>query len=284
VGRHSTYIAAVTSCLLTFLTIRALGGDALRLLTNRVAVRILRELDAHPIGCVALLRVLFQTVPALNYALAMSGIRLRSYLIGYARGPPGANRLVLRLFRRAGDRTARSLRVSACSLNPGGVPIDPGGLSPSRDSLGALGLAAAQALPQTQVAQRSSPGRAALPRCAAPTGKPSSPGGSRKLTLVHRTLTPSTQETVAIQRLAIQARVVLPRRLVGAFVSLAGGGDQRVARLPALTTTTDRARASRPQTKTAPKGGCFGAPESHRTRYAGRFAVSRHSTGVLHRV
>ena len=87
-GGIATYIAAVTSCLLTFLTIRALGGDALRLLTNRVAVRILRELDAHPIGCVALLRMLFQTVPALNYALAMSGIRLRSYLIGTLVGLP----------------------------------------------------------------------------------------------------------------------------------------------------------------------------------------------------
>ena len=87
-GGIVTYIAAVTSCLFTFLTIRALGGDALRLLTNRVAVRILRELDAHPIGCVALLRVLFQTVPALNYALAMSGIRLRSYLIGTLVGLP----------------------------------------------------------------------------------------------------------------------------------------------------------------------------------------------------
>ena len=60
----------------------------MRLLTNRVAIRILRELDAHPIGCVALLRILFQTVPALNYALAMSGIKLRSYLIGTLVGLP----------------------------------------------------------------------------------------------------------------------------------------------------------------------------------------------------
>jgi len=87
-GGLVTYIAAVTSCLFTFLTIRALGGDVLRLLTNRVAIRILRELDAHPIGCVALLRILFQTVPALNYALAMSGIKLRSYLIGTLVGLP----------------------------------------------------------------------------------------------------------------------------------------------------------------------------------------------------
>jgi len=87
-GGAVTYIAAVTSCAFTFVTIRALGGDALRLLKNRVAVRILSELDAHPIGSVALLRILFQTVPALNYALAMSGIKFRTYLIGTLVGLP----------------------------------------------------------------------------------------------------------------------------------------------------------------------------------------------------
>jgi len=87
-GGAVTYIAAVTSCAFTFVTIRALGGDALRLLKNRVAVRILSELDAHPIGSVALLRILFQTVPALNYALAMSGIKFHTYLIGTLIGLP----------------------------------------------------------------------------------------------------------------------------------------------------------------------------------------------------
>ena len=37
---------------------------------------------------VALLRLLFQTMPALNYALAMSGIRLRSYVLGTLLGLP----------------------------------------------------------------------------------------------------------------------------------------------------------------------------------------------------
>jgi len=87
-GGVVTYVAAVTSCAFTFVTIRALGGDALRLLKNRVAVRLLRELDAHPIANVALLRILFQTMPALNYALAMSGIRLRTYLLGTLVGLP----------------------------------------------------------------------------------------------------------------------------------------------------------------------------------------------------
>ena len=87
-GGVVTYVAAVVSCVLTFLTIRALGSDALRQLKNRLAVRILKELDAHPIGSVALLRLLFQTAPALNYALSMSGIRFRSYLTGTLIGLP----------------------------------------------------------------------------------------------------------------------------------------------------------------------------------------------------
>jgi uncharacterized membrane protein YdjX (TVP38/TMEM64 family) len=87
-GGAATYVAAVTSCAFTFVTIRALGGDALRLVKNRVAIRILCELDAHPIGSIALLRILFQTMPALNYALAMSGIEFRTYLIGTLVGLP----------------------------------------------------------------------------------------------------------------------------------------------------------------------------------------------------
>lgn len=87
-GGVVTYIAAVISCAFTFVTIRALGADALRLLQSRVAVRILRELGAHPIGSVALLRILFQTMPALNYALAMSGTKFRTYLIGTLVGLP----------------------------------------------------------------------------------------------------------------------------------------------------------------------------------------------------
>lgn len=89
------------------MTIRALGGDALKLFKNRVAVRILRELDAHPIASVALLRCLFQTLPALNYALAMSGIKFRSYLVGTVAGLPVPIALYCTFF----DLLATGLRV-----------------------------------------------------------------------------------------------------------------------------------------------------------------------------
>lgn len=87
-GGLATYMAASISCIATFLTIRFLGGDALRQLDNRIAVGALRRLDSRPIACVASLRMLFQTAPALNYALAMSGVGFREYLIGTLLGLP----------------------------------------------------------------------------------------------------------------------------------------------------------------------------------------------------
>jgi len=87
-GGVVTYIAAVISCGVTFLCIRLLGGDALREMKNKTAMRIFRQLDARPIASVILLRIFFQTIPALNYALALSGIRLRHYMLGTLLGLP----------------------------------------------------------------------------------------------------------------------------------------------------------------------------------------------------
>ena len=87
-GGLATYIAAVASCVCTFGVIRWLGGDALRQIDNKYAVRILNSLDKRPILSTVLLRLLLQTAPALNYALAMSGIRFRNYFVGTLLGLP----------------------------------------------------------------------------------------------------------------------------------------------------------------------------------------------------
>ena len=87
-GGLATYLAACVSCIVTFLVIRGIGGDALRELKNENARRILGRLDAHPVKGVVLLRLLFQTLPAVNYALAMSGIKFRQYLTGTMLGLP----------------------------------------------------------------------------------------------------------------------------------------------------------------------------------------------------
>jgi uncharacterized membrane protein YdjX (TVP38/TMEM64 family) len=81
-GGLATYFAATLSCLSTFWLIRALGGDALRELPGRRARQVFAQLDAHPVRSVALLRLLLQTSPPLNYALALSGVRFRAYAIG----------------------------------------------------------------------------------------------------------------------------------------------------------------------------------------------------------
>lgn len=87
-GGLATYLAACLSCICTFLIIRFLGGDALRQLDSPLATRIFAHLDRRPVLAVALLRVLFQTVPPLNYALAMSAVRFRNYLAGTMIGLP----------------------------------------------------------------------------------------------------------------------------------------------------------------------------------------------------
>ncbi|WP_295510570.1 VTT domain-containing protein [Accumulibacter sp.] len=87
-GGALTYVAASVSCALTFLSIRLIGGDALRQLNSRIARRLLAQLDARPMRSMVLLRVLFQTVPALNYALALSGVRFRDYILATLLGLP----------------------------------------------------------------------------------------------------------------------------------------------------------------------------------------------------
>lgn len=83
-----TYTAAVISCAVTFFVIRLLGSDALRRIGNRHVIMLFRQLDAHPVRSVALLRALMQTLPTLNCALALSGVRFRDYMLGTALGLP----------------------------------------------------------------------------------------------------------------------------------------------------------------------------------------------------
>lgn len=106
-GGLATYLAAVISCVFTFGVIRLVGGDALRQLKGRWVTGLLARLDAHPVWSIVLLRLLLQTVPALNYALALSGVRFRSYLLGTLLGLP----LPILLYCVFFDYLARTLHV-----------------------------------------------------------------------------------------------------------------------------------------------------------------------------
>lgn len=87
-GGVVTYVAASVSCVVTFFSVRYVGGDALRRLDNRLAKRLLDQLHAHPVRNIVLLRTLFQTLPAVNYALALSGVGFRKYLPATLLGLP----------------------------------------------------------------------------------------------------------------------------------------------------------------------------------------------------
>lgn len=108
-GGLATYLAAAISCSVTFFTIRWLGGDALRLLKNRFAIRLLSHLDARPVSSIVMLRCVLQTAPPLNYALALSGVKFRHYLLGTLFGLP----LPILLYCLFFDYLATALHLTA---------------------------------------------------------------------------------------------------------------------------------------------------------------------------
>ena len=87
-GAIATLVAALCSSTISFFLIRAIGGSALRSFNHRWADKIFTHLDERPVLSVAVLRLTFQTLPALNYALALADIRFRDYLIGTLMGLP----------------------------------------------------------------------------------------------------------------------------------------------------------------------------------------------------
>jgi uncharacterized membrane protein YdjX (TVP38/TMEM64 family) len=88
IGGVATLAAANVSCLVTFLLVRCLSGNALEQINNPRITKILHPLATHPVRCVLFARIVFQTFPALNYALAMSNIKLGHYALGTLLGLP----------------------------------------------------------------------------------------------------------------------------------------------------------------------------------------------------
>jgi uncharacterized membrane protein YdjX (TVP38/TMEM64 family) len=87
-GGVATMVAAMCSSTISFLLIRSVGGTALRRFNHRWANKVFTHLDERPILSVAVLRLMFQTLPALNYALALADIRFRDYFAGTLLGLP----------------------------------------------------------------------------------------------------------------------------------------------------------------------------------------------------
>lgn len=101
-GGLITYCAAVFSCGVTFLVVRAVGGNGLRLLNNRMTRAVFSHLDQRPATSVFLLRHAFITSPTLNYSLALSGIGFWPYMLGSLLGLPIPLLLCCLLFDQLG--------------------------------------------------------------------------------------------------------------------------------------------------------------------------------------
>lgn len=89
-GKLAGFFAALTGSILsvcfTFLLVRTVAGRALSDVQSPMVKRMLSHLDEHPIRTVALLRLLLWLAPPVNYALALSNVRFRDYLVGSAFG------------------------------------------------------------------------------------------------------------------------------------------------------------------------------------------------------
>ena len=85
-GGLLAHVGGVLALSVSFVIVRGIGGKPLGAIKNKHARHIFDRLHDAPIKTVALLRLFFWFSPPLNYALALSGIRLRDYALGSAIG------------------------------------------------------------------------------------------------------------------------------------------------------------------------------------------------------
>lgn len=81
-GALVALLGAVVAISVSFIVVRRFGGSALAEIESPFLRRILSQLDTRPLRSVILLRAIFGVAPALNYALALSSLGFRDYIIG----------------------------------------------------------------------------------------------------------------------------------------------------------------------------------------------------------
>jgi uncharacterized membrane protein YdjX (TVP38/TMEM64 family) len=86
IGFGLAWMASVVSVCFSFVVVRRLGGTPLGNVEKPWVKRILGRLNAQPIRTVVVLRLVLWLAPPLNYALALTNVRFRDYLIGSALG------------------------------------------------------------------------------------------------------------------------------------------------------------------------------------------------------
>jgi uncharacterized membrane protein YdjX (TVP38/TMEM64 family) len=87
-GTFVAVFGALVSVNVSFVVVRTIAGMPLTHVQSPFLQRLLRRIDQQPLLIISMLRLIFQTAPPLNYALAMTGVRFRDHLIGSALGLP----------------------------------------------------------------------------------------------------------------------------------------------------------------------------------------------------
>lgn len=82
IGSLVGYTGAFLSVLAHFLLIRSIGGTPLTEIKNKTVQRIMNGFESHPLRTVIILRLLMFISPPLNYMLALSGVKLRDFVLG----------------------------------------------------------------------------------------------------------------------------------------------------------------------------------------------------------
>jgi uncharacterized membrane protein YdjX (TVP38/TMEM64 family) len=81
-------LGILVSVTVSFAVVRTFAGRALADVQRPFVRRLLSKVDSHPVMTVALLRLIFQAAPPLNYALPMTAVRWRDHLVGSMLGLP----------------------------------------------------------------------------------------------------------------------------------------------------------------------------------------------------
>ena len=99
-GMFIALLGALVSVNVTFAVVRTFAGEALTDIQHPFVRRLLSTIDSQPVMTVALLRLIFQTAPPLNYALPMTAVRWRDHLVGAVLGLPVPMAVMVCIFSR----------------------------------------------------------------------------------------------------------------------------------------------------------------------------------------
>jgi uncharacterized membrane protein YdjX (TVP38/TMEM64 family) len=81
-GGALAFFGSVAAVMVSFLVVRGLAGKPLAAVRSGLLRRVLAKLDERPLATVVILRVLFFAGAPVNYALALSPLRMRDYFVG----------------------------------------------------------------------------------------------------------------------------------------------------------------------------------------------------------